>query len=143
MVIFIAGVNVMEKKEQESTVRTWPIKTTARFLVEFEKIASKFHWYFFEQKRGRHVFKEIRGVKKGNDLQEYSPLTALVESQTGRFFDMDRFDLAASEIFMTAECAMQIVDASDEWPDKMSGYISKSYEKGLRRELERICIKNS
>lgn len=130
----------MAEKQKETEVRTWPIRNTAKFLSEFEKVASKYQWFLSERKRGNKVFNEIIGVKGDNFTRQYSPLTAYVEATTGKFFDIDRFDLAASEVFMSAEVANQIVDSADDHPDRVSGYIPKGYEKALRKDLERICL---
>lgn len=115
----------------------------SKFLKELSEINSKFDWYYAEKtyKGGTLITKEVRGVKRGGDAtKEYIPLTAVVESLTGKFFEMDRFDLAATEIGMSPDSAMQIVDACDDWPDRLHGYFPKLYESKLREDIIKICM---
>lgn len=121
------------------------IKNTARFVKEFTDIAAKFDWFFVSKKHngknGPIVIKEIRGTKKGGDYtKEYTPITAYAEFVSGKFFDINRFDLAASEVHMSPECAMQIVDSCDDWPDRLHGYSPRSFEVKLREEILKICL---
>lgn len=119
------------------------MRNTSRFLTELSSIAPKFDWFYVEKiyKNGMLALKEIRGVKKGGDFTaEYTPITAVVESLTGRYFEMDRFDMAANEIQMSPECAVQILDACDDWPDRLHGYSPKGYELKLRDEITNICF---
>ena len=119
------------------------MRSTSRFLYELGEIASKFDWYYEMKtfKGGTVVVKEIRGVMKGGDItKEYTPLTAVVESLTSRYYEMDRFDLAANEVNMPPECASLILDACDDWPDRLHGYCPKSYEKKLREDVLKLCF---
>jgi hypothetical protein len=62
-------------------------------------------------------------------------LTACVYESTGKYFSLDRFDLAASEVYLPAECAMTIVDSVDEWPDRAHKYMPRNYEIGVRNQI--------
>jgi hypothetical protein len=124
------------------------IKNTARFVKEFIDVSPKFDWFFvikkYSGKNGPIVIKEVRGTKKGGDYtKEYIPLTAYAEYISGRFFDKNRFDLAASEICMSPECAIQIVDSCDDWPDRLHGYSPKIYEVKLREDILKACSINN
>ena len=115
----------------------------SRFLKELSEINSKFDWYYVEKKYrgGTLVAREVRGVKRGGDItKEYIPITAVAEYLTGKYFEMDRFDLAATEIGMSPEVATQILDACDDWPDRLHGYSPKPYELRLREDVLKICM---
>jgi hypothetical protein len=119
------------------------IRKITDFYREFSKIASQYDWFLdiktiiIDDKT--YEFGYIRGTQDGDCFQVYSPITAHVKSATGRYFAEDRFDLAASLVFMDSQCAILVVDAADEWPDRPSGYEPKPYELKVRNKLLEIC----
>lgn len=119
-------------------------RNAAKFVRDFSDIASKFDWYYFKRQykvnENLVVINEIRGAKP-EGTKEYTPLTALAEYLTGKYFEIDRFEVAADAIEMTPECAMQVTDASDEWPDRLHGYVPKNYERKIRDDLIQACFK--
>src|SRR5574340_1324045 len=102
------------------------INSTQKFLSELEKIASKFEWSLQEKqyKESKLVLNQIIGYKNN---KEYIPLTAVVEQITGKYYAPNFFDKAAGEIYMSPQVASQIVDACDDWMDRLHGYKPKGY----------------
>lgn len=122
-------------------------KSISKFINEFAKVAPKFEWYFnrkqYVVKNVPVVIRAIVGTKIGvelNEVKEYTPLTALVENLTGKYFEMDRFDVAAAAVEMSPNCVLQIIDACDEWPDRLHGYTPKKYEQKLRDDILQLCF---
>lgn len=111
------------------------INNTKKFLVELEKIASKFEWSLQKKKYGNFICEQILGEKDG---REYIPLTAVSESISKKYYNPDLFDKAAGELFMSAQVSTQILDACDDWPDKTNGYKPKGYEISLREDIIKI-----
>ena len=108
------------------------IRKTDDFLAELNRIASKFDWFLSSKKYGKFTCEQVVGEKDG---KEYIPLTAVVEDSTGRYYDPSLFDKAAGEVFMSAQVSTQVLDACDEWPDRMHGYKPKNYEIKLRQSI--------
>lgn len=116
------------------------IRSINKFLSEFESISSKYDWYLDKKERGGVVTQEIRGLSKDeSDTNMYDPLTAYVRETTGELVTLDRFDKAASIIYMTSDLASQIVDACDDWPLRSNGYKPRKGEKETRHKLLEIC----
>jgi hypothetical protein len=119
------------------------IRSYSDFIKAFSGIASEYEW--FMDLETIHLsdtsisFSHIRGGKDGDFLKYFSPITAYVFSRTGRYFAPDRFDLAASAVFMGSQCAIQIADAADEWPDRLTDYQVKPYELKIRNQLIEVC----
>ena len=111
------------------------INSTQRFLVELERIASKFEWSLENKKYGNFVCSQIVGMR--NDL-EYIPLTAVSEESAGKYYEPGLFDKAAGDIFMSSQVSTQILDACDEWPDRIHNYKPKNYELKLRENIIKI-----
>lgn len=115
------------------------IRRSSDFIKAFSEVADKFTWYFSTEVRQGIQFKAIRGIKGDNERNIFSPITAYVEAMTGKFFDITRFDKAGEELWIAAECVIQVVDAADDWPDRLHGYNPKGYEQSIRKQLLQIC----
>jgi hypothetical protein len=114
------------------------INNTQKFLEELKKVSSKFEWYLQEKKYGSFVCNQITGIC---DDREYIPLTAVVKELSGKYYDPSFFDKAAGEVYMSSQVSSQIVDACDEWPDRLQGYKPKGFENKLRQDIIAICLK--
>jgi len=116
------------------------IRNINRFLSDFESISSRYDWYLDSKERGGVTMNEIRGIAKDEkDTNAYDPLTAYVKEVTGSVVSLERFDKAASLVYLTSDLASQIIDACDEWPSRGSGYKPRKGEKETRRRLLEIC----
>jgi hypothetical protein len=115
------------------------IRSVKDFLVELEKVSSKFKWYLLKKEYNSITLNQIVGERQ-DDNREYIPLTAVVEETVGKYYDPSFFDKAAGEVFMSGQTASQIIDACDEWPDRLHGYKPKGYENKLRKDIIKICF---
>ena len=115
------------------------IRRSSDFIKVFSEVADKFTWYFSTEIRQGIQFNAIRGIKGEDETKVFSPLTAYVEAVTGKFFETNRFNKAGQELWIAAECVMQIVDVVDDWPDRLHGYKPKSYEQNIRKQLLQVC----
>lgn len=116
------------------------IRSINKFLSEFESISSKYDWYLDAKEYGDIVAQEIRGLSKDeSDTNVYDPLTAYVRETTGESVVLERFDKAASIIYMASDLASQIVDACDDWPLRSNGYKPRKGEKETRCKILKIC----
>ena len=114
------------------------IRRASDFIKAFSEVADKYNWFYIVTERDGVQFKEIRGLKNEDD-RVFSPITAYVESCTGKYFDPSRFDMAGKEMWIAAECVVQLVDAADDWPDRLHGYNPRGYELNIRKQLLKTC----
>lgn len=112
------------------------VRKTARFLRDFAEIAQNYEWFldseYYNVNGQQIVLKKLRGFKNG---QEYCPLTAVASETVGRYFSMERFEIAGGELSLPPECVVNIIDATDDWPDRLTNYKPKGYEKNMRQQM--------
>lgn len=112
------------------------VRKSAGFLRDFAKIADNYEWFLDSECHNINgqevVLKKIRGFKNG---QEYCPLTAVASEAVGKYFSMERFEIAGGELYLPPELVINIIDATDDWPDRLTNYKPKGYEKNMRQQM--------